>query len=160
MEHLTEEVTKCTDWRGVSGGHNYTEFKKYFDTNGKYKLEEVKKTAHPKVKGIYDLEYRMKVEIKDYRGIGTGQYKYIPKENKQPFKKTIYDPNIISNKDIVKFGKEAMDDGIKSNRIRALDGQNKETIQGTASNGLKFEGIRNVETGEIDNFWPVLEWSE
>lgn len=53
-----------------------------------------------------------------------------------------------------------MDDGIKSNRIRALDGQNKETIQGTASNGLKFEGIRNVETGEIDNFWPVLEWSE
>jgi hypothetical protein len=102
----------------------------------------------------------MKVEIKDYRGIGTGQYKYIPKENKQPFKKTIYDPNIISNKDIVKFGKEAMDDGIKSNRIRALDGQNKETIQGTASNGLKFEGIRNVETGEIDNFWPVLEWSE
>lgn len=40
-------------------------------------------------------------------------------------------------------------DGIKHNRIRALVGQNIETIRGTASNG---EGIRNVETGEIDNY--------
>ena len=53
-----------------------------------------------------------------------------------------------------------MEDGIKHNRIRALEGQNKETIRGAASNGLKCEGIRNVETGEIDNYWLVLESGE
>ncbi|WP_233454961.1 CdiA family toxin C-terminal domain-containing protein [Paenibacillus elgii] len=160
VEHLTGEVTKCTDWKGVSGGHNYDEFKKYFDGNGKYVLEEVNKLPHPDINGIYDLEYRMKVEIKDYRGIGTGQYKYIPKENKDPFKKTIYDPNIISSDDIVKFGKEAMEDGINQNQVRQLEAQGKELIQGTATNGLKYEGIRNVDTGEIENFWHALEWSE
>ncbi|MFP7253916.1 EndoU domain-containing protein [Terribacillus goriensis] len=160
VEHLTGEIKKCTDRRGVSGGHNYSEFKKFFETNGKYKLEEIQKFAHPEIDGIYDLEYRMLVEIKDYRGIGTGEYKYIPKENRDPLKKTIYDPAIISDEDIVRYGKEAMEEGIKNGQVDELIDQNKSMVSGTASNGLKFEGIKNLETGEIDNFWPVLEWSE
>ncbi|WP_246823379.1 CdiA family toxin C-terminal domain-containing protein [Terribacillus saccharophilus] len=160
VEHLTGEIKKCTDRRGVSGGHNYSEFKKFFETNGKYKLEEIQKFAHPEIEGIYDLEYRMLVEIKDYRGIGTGEYKYIPKENRDPLKKTIYDPDFISDEDIVRYGKEAMEEGIKNGQVDELIDQNKSMVSGTASNGLKFEGIKNLETGEIDNFWPVLEWSE
>ncbi|MFP7476916.1 CdiA family toxin C-terminal domain-containing protein [Terribacillus saccharophilus] len=160
VEHLTGEIKKCTDRRGVSGGHNYSEFKKFFETNGKYKLEEIQKFAHPEIDGIYDLEYRMLVEIKDYRGIGTGEYKYIPKENRDPLKKTIYDPAIISDEDIVRYGKEAIEEGIKKGQVDELIDQNKSMVSGTASNGLKFEGIKNLETGEIDNFWPVLEWSE
>ncbi|WP_152392589.1 CdiA family toxin C-terminal domain-containing protein [Paenibacillus guangzhouensis] len=160
IEHLTGEIKSVSDWKGVSGGHNYDEFKKYFGENGKYALEEVNKLPHPDINGIYDLEYRMKVEIKNYKGEGTGQYKYIPKENKDPFKKTIYDPNILSNDDIVKFGNEAMENGISKSQVRQLESQGKELIQGTATNGLKYEGIKNVETGEIENFWPVLKWSE
>ncbi len=102
----------------------------------------------------------MLVEIKDYRGIGTGEYKYIPKENRDPLKKTIYDPDFISDEDIVRYGKEAMEEGIKNGQVDELIDQNKSMVSGTASNGLKFEGIKNLETGEIDNFWPVLEWSE
>ncbi|KXZ20705.1 TopI - like protein YobL [Bacillus nakamurai] len=159
-EHLTGEVKKCTKRHGVSGGHNYDEFKKYFHNNGQYKLEEVQKLEHPDIKGVYDIEYRLKVEIKDYRGQGTGEFKFVPKEGVTPLKKTVYDPNVISNEEIVKLGKEAMDEGLNNNRKRALTTQNKEKIYGISSEGLKFEGIRNIETGEIDNFFPVIEFEK
>ncbi|WP_224752536.1 CdiA family toxin C-terminal domain-containing protein [Metabacillus arenae] len=80
IEHLTGEVKKCTKRHGVSGGHNYDEFKEYFHNNRQYKLEEVKKIEHPDIKGVYDIEYRLKVEIKDYQGQGTGEFKFVPKE--------------------------------------------------------------------------------
>ncbi|CAI6053280.1 hypothetical protein PAECIP112173_01480 [Paenibacillus sp. JJ-100] len=159
LEHLTGEIEKVTEWKGVSGGHNYEEFKKFFSENGKYSLQVVKKLEHPDVPGIYDLEYRMMVEIKDYTGKGTGKFKYIPKEDKPPHKKTIYDPNVISNDEIIRLGKEAMEEGISRLQIEKLEAQNKEMIRGTSSNGLKFEAIRNIETGEIENFWPVLKFS-
>ncbi|WP_254612884.1 CdiA family toxin C-terminal domain-containing protein [Brevibacillus sp. HB1.1] len=161
VEHLTGEVTKCTDWKGVSGGHNYEEFKKFFDTNGKYGYEEIGRKEHPDIQGIYDIEYRLKVEVKNYQGKGTGEYKVVPKEDKPPLKKTIYDPNVISNDDIVRLGKEAMEEGIKSQRVNQLKSQtNKQKIQGVSSNGLKFEGIKNTDTGEIENFYPVLKFEE
>ncbi|MNP84482.1 hypothetical protein D3C76_1838080 [compost metagenome] len=53
-----------------------------------------------------------------------------------------------------------MEDGISQNQVIHLEDQGKELIKGTATNGLKYEGIRNVDTGEIENFWPVFEWSE
>jgi len=161
VEHLTGKVEKVTDWKGVSGGHNYDEFKKFFDENGKYSLVEVNKLEHPDIPGIYDLEYRMKVEIKDYKGKGTGEYKYIPKEDKPPHKKTIYDTNVFSNEDIIRLGKEAMEEGLRSQRISQLKSQNnKQIIRGVSDNGLKFEGIKNIDTGEIENFYPVLKFGE
>ncbi|WP_226888887.1 CdiA family toxin C-terminal domain-containing protein, partial [Paenibacillus polymyxa] len=161
IEHLTGEVKKCTDWKGVSGGHNYEEFKKFFDINGKYGYEEVGRTNHPDISGISDIEYRLKVEVKNYQGKRTGEYKVIPKEDKPPLKKTIYDPNVISSDDIVRLGKEAMEEGIKSQRVNQLKSQaNKQIIRGVSSNGLKFEGIKNIDTGEIENFYPVLKFGE
>ncbi|WP_238799253.1 contractile injection system protein, VgrG/Pvc8 family [Paenibacillus sp. EKM211P] len=161
IEHLTGEVEKCTDWKGVSGGHNYEEFKKFFDINGKYGYEEVGRTNHPDISGISDIEYRLKVEVKNYQGKRTGEYKVIPKEDKPPLKKTIYDPNVISSDDIVRLGKEAMEEGIKSQRVNQLKSQaNKQIIRGVSSNGLKFEGIKNIDTGEIENFYPVLKFGE
>ena len=123
-------------------------------------LEGVKKIEHPDIKGVYDIEYRLKVEIKDYRGQGTGKFKFEPKEGKEPLRKTIYDPKIISNDEIVKLGKEAMEDGLNKNQVESFIEQEKQLIQGTSSSGLKFEGIKNKNTGEIENFWPVLEFRE
>ena len=161
VEHLTGEVIKCTDWKGVSGGHNYEEFKKFFDKNGKYRYKEIGRREHPDIPGIYDIEYRLKVEVKNYQGKGTGEYKVVPKEDKPPHKKTIYDPNVISNDDIVRLGKEAMEEGIKSQRVSQLKSQtNKQIIRGVSSNGLKFEGIKNIDTGEIENFYPVFKFGE
>ncbi|PSA89736.1 TopI - like protein YobL [Bacillus atrophaeus] len=158
IEHLTGEVTKCTKRHGVSGGHNYEEFKKYFHNSEQYKLEEVKKNEHPNIKGIYDIEYRLKIEVKDYRGQGTGKFKLEPKEGKDPLRKTIYDPSVISDEEIIKLGKEAMENGLLKNQVDELGYQDK--IRGTSSNGLKFEGFRNKETGEISNFYPVIEFSK
>lgn len=161
IEHLTGKVEKCTKRHGVSGGHNYDEFKKYFDNSDQYKLDEVKKDEHPDVKGVYDIEYRLKVEIKDYRGQGTGEFKFVPKEDKPPHKKTVYDPALISSDEIVRLGNEAMEEGIESSRVKQLKGQtNKQMIRGVSSNGLKFEGFKNTDTGEIENFYPVLKFGQ
>ncbi|MEK7022793.1 MULTISPECIES: CdiA family toxin C-terminal domain-containing protein [Bacillus] len=154
VEHLTGEVEKCTNRHGVSDGHNYDQFKKYFDNSDQYKLEEVKRVEHSDIKGIYDIEYRLKIETKDYRGQGTGEFKFVPKEGKDPLRKTGYDPSVISNEQIIKLGKEAMEDGLLKKQIDELGYQDK--IWGTSSNGLKFEGFRNKETGEISNFYPVI----
>ncbi len=160
VEHLTGEIKKCTDRGGVSGGHNYDEFKRYFNDNGKYKVEEIGKYQHPNINGVYDLEYRLMVEKKDYKGQGTGEFKKIPKDEKEPFRKTIYDPGLISSDEIVRLGKEAMEDGINSLRIKDLNQANVQKVQGISSNGLKFEGFLNKETGEITNFYPVVEFGE
>jgi hypothetical protein len=54
-----------------------------------------------------------------------------------------------------------MEEGIKSQRVNQLKSQaNKQIIRGVSSNGLKFEGIKNIDTGEIENFYPVLKFGE
>ncbi|EEM16354.1 hypothetical protein bpmyx0001_27430 [Bacillus pseudomycoides DSM 12442] len=45
------------------------------------------------------------------KGNFTGQWK----EYKNP--KTVYDPNVISDEQILKWGREAMAEGISNNRI-------------------------------------------
>ncbi len=43
-----------------------------------------------------------------------------------------------------------------------IDTQNKVLYQGKVSykgKTLKFEGFKNMNTGEIENAYPVLEWS-
>lgn len=161
VEHTTGPVKKFTERNGISGGHNYDEFEKYFnDTSNKYQLDEIGRKNHPDIDGIFDIEYKVKYEKMDYTGKnGTGQYKIIP--NGKPYKKTVYDPKIISNDEIIDLSKKAMDEGQKNNRIIQLTKQKKIKIQGQADyNGktLKFEGIKNLETGEIENAYPVLEW--
>ena len=96
----------------------------------------------------------------DYTGTkGTGEYKIIPKD--KTYKKTVYDSKIISNEEIIDLSKEAMKEGIQNGRVYKLNVQNKAIIQGQANyNGkiLKFEGVKNLDTGEIENAYPVLHW--
>ncbi|MDU0072829.1 EndoU domain-containing protein [Bacillus sp. FSL M8-0052] len=162
VEHTTGIINKFTERNGISGGHNYDEFKKYFNSNSnKYELESVVKKKHPDIEGIFDIEYKVKCEKMDYTGKnGTGEHKILPNKNRV-YKKTVYDPKIISNDEIIDLSKKAMEDGIKNERIIRLVKQNKLIIQGEADyhgKKLKFEGIKNVETDEIENAFPVLEW--
>ena len=162
VEHTTGPVKKFTERNGVSGGHNYDEFKNYFDSNSnKYELETVVKKEHPSIEGVFDIEYKVKYEKMDYTGKnGTGEYKVIPNKDKM-YKKTVYDPKIISDDEIINLSKKAMDEGLSNKREIPLLKQKKIKIQGqTEYNGkkLKFEGIMNSETGEIENAYPVLEW--
>jgi uncharacterized protein YukE len=162
VEHTTGPVKKFTERNGISGGHNYDEFKNYFNSNSnKYELGPVVKKAHPDIDGVSDIEYKVKYEKMDYTGKnGTGEYKVIPNGHKV-YKKTVYDPKIISNDEIIDLSKKAMEEGLNNKREIPLLKQKKIKIQGqTDYNGenLKFEGIMNSETGEIENAYPVLEW--
>ena len=102
----------------------------------------------------------MKYEKMDYTGKkGIGEYKVIPKN--KSYNKTVYDPRIISNEDIINFSKKAMKEGLHNKRIIPMIKQGKVKIQGEIPyNGgiLKFEGIKNLATNEIENAYPVLEW--
>ncbi|MEI5914928.1 EndoU domain-containing protein [Bacillus albus] len=162
VEHTTGPVEKFTERNGISGGHNYDEFENYFNSNSnKYELGPVVKKEHPDIDGIFDIEYKVKYEKMDYTGKnGTGEYKVIPNGDKV-YKKTVYDPKIISNDEIIDLSKKAMEEGLNNKREIPLLKQKKIKIQGqTDYNGknLKFEGIMNSETGEIENAYPVVEW--
>ncbi|WP_192932825.1 hypothetical protein [Lachnobacterium bovis] len=59
---------------------------------------------------------------------------------------------------MIKLSKDAM----KIGRVRVIDRQNKIKYEGQVSYKgkiLKFEGYKNMNTGEIENAYPVLEWS-
>ncbi|WP_310888084.1 CdiA family toxin C-terminal domain-containing protein [Priestia megaterium] len=59
--------------------------------------------------------------------------------------KTVYDPKIISDEQILKWGEEAMKNGEIVGR----------KITGISKNGVKFEGYIDETTGKITNFFPT-----
>ena len=70
--------------------------------------------------------------------------------------------NHTSDNEMIKLSKDAMKEAVKSGRVRVLDRQNKIKYKGQVSYKgkiLKFKGYKNMNTGEIENAYPVLEWS-
>jgi hypothetical protein len=55
------------------------------------------------------------------------------------------------------YGKEAMVEGVKSNRTVTQQGSNT-IIKGETSNEIKFLGYQNPSTGEVLNFHPVISY--
>ena len=158
-EHTTGPVEKFTERNGVSGGHNYDEFNNYFKNSDKYSLSDVE-VVQSNIDVLSDVKYKVKVEKKDFRGNPTGEFKEIP-PGERYFTKTVYDPAKISSEQIDLLSKEAMSEGLKNQRVTPLTKQNKVKIYGeTDFNGvkIKFEGLKNLDTGEIENAWPVLKW--
>lgn len=149
-EHLKKVMSFNRDaTKGITGGHNMDEFMAYFrDVEGLVDKDFIETiTPHKSFDGIYQIKY--KIPKKDNQGnILAGQYKIF----KNP--KTVYDPSILSDDEILKWGEEAMKDGIMNNTIQG------DKIIGVASNGLKFEGWINREITdniEVSNFYPKAE---
>ncbi|MEH6962913.1 pre-toxin TG domain-containing protein [Priestia megaterium] len=120
----------------------------------------VTKTPHPDISGIYEVKYKLPV----YDGLSTanggkGNFTGQWKEYKNP--KTIYDPKVFSDEQILKLGREAMEEGISNNRIiQGRDRSPSDMVEGYVNvNGkqLKFMGFKDKNTGEISNFFPVLD---
>ncbi|MEK5446687.1 CdiA family toxin C-terminal domain-containing protein [Paenibacillus sp. FSL R7-0331] len=125
--------------KGIVGGHNLDNFNKAFTDRG-WSLDEniISKTPHPTIKGVYEIKYQLPAV--DTKGnIIPGQYKNIPNP------KTVYDPSVITNEQMLQWGREALANGTINGRI----------ITGTSSNGLKFQGY--IDNGEITNFFPTLK---
>ena len=137
--------------KGITGGHNMDEFYNYFkNVEGLSEADFIEKIVqHPKFKGIYEITY--KVPLQD----GTGKY-IMPPTSYKIFKnpKTVYDPSIISDANIMEWANEAMINGIINNTIEGTK------ITGTAFNGLVFEGwIDSAITDaiKVKNFYPILD---
>ena len=154
-------VEKFTEQGGASGGHNLKNFKEGI-ANSKYTLDHYKAIKHPDIDGVYDIEYTLKRPIKDYSGKTIpGEFKHEPRGNRI-FKKTVYDPNVISDNEMIKLSKDAMKEAVKSGRCEKIGTQKKIKYKGQVlyrGKILKFEGFKNIDTGEIENAYPVLEWS-
>ncbi|MCM1508761.1 MAG: EndoU domain-containing protein [Ruminococcus flavefaciens] len=131
--------------KGISGGHNRSEFYDYFHNVLGIKNDDdfiVSETPHPTIPGIYEICYQIeKIE----NGAPTGDYKIFK------YPKTVYDPQIITDSQMLSWGEEAMKNGVIEDSIK------DRKIIGTASNGLRFEGyFVDATSNEISNFYPIL----
>ena len=163
--HLTEvEGFKAKPNIGIKGGHNLENFEQFILDNFGNQVKDINqavtKTPHPDISGIYEVKYKLPVYdglSKENGGKGnfTGQWK----EYKNP--KTVYDPKVFSDEQILKLGREAMEEGISNNRIiQGGDRSPSDMVEGYVNvNGkqLKFMGFKDKNTGEISNFFPVLD---
>ncbi|MFC9597013.1 PrsW family glutamic-type intramembrane protease [Peribacillus butanolivorans] len=140
-KHLKEvqEVVRRKG-KGVVGGHNLHNFEKAFKEKG-WDLKEciISRRKHPTIEGVHEIEYGL--PKLDREG------KIIPGELKKvSHPKTVYDPKIISDEQMLKWGEEAMKKGKIVGREKV----------GVASNGLKFRGFVD-DSGKITNFFPTLD---
>ncbi len=163
--HLTEvEGFKAKPNIGIKGGHNLENFEQFILDNFGNQVKDINqavtKTSHPDISGIYEVKYKLPVYdglSKENGGKGnfTGQWK----EYKNP--KTVYDPKVFSDEQILKLGREAMEEGIQDGRVRIDSRPNaiSDEIIGYAEvdgKKLQFIGYKNKVTGEISNFFPVI----
>ena len=121
---------------GINGGHNANAFFGSLDEIGGRVVSE---KYHPNISGIKEIVYEVPKKGIDGKPLVPPEYRYIDRP------KTIYDPNLISDKQIYEWGLEAM----KNSEIVGYK------VYGTSSNGLKFEGF--YREGKITNFFPVLK---
>ncbi|WP_252244575.1 MULTISPECIES: CdiA family toxin C-terminal domain-containing protein [unclassified Clostridium] len=123
--------------RGVLGAHSEDFFNSTLESTG-FSLNELKigdPIPHPTIDGVYAQKYT----IPSYNGRG----ELIGFKNiREP--KTVFEPNKIPGNQMLKWGKEAMENGTINGRI----------IEGSVSNGLQFRGY--IENGEVTNFFPVV----
>lgn len=140
--HMTD-VAGFTQQRGVIGGHNLLNFENYLTTNA-IDINRVS-TNNGVIDGLTELTYQIK------KADGSGGWK------SGSFTKTIYDPSKITDAQVIQWGKEAMQEGVSSNRIITQTNSNN-IINGFSANGMKFKGYQDPITNEISNFHPVLNW--
>ena len=115
----------------INGSHRLD---KFFEVISDYenqtgmKFENLNRYRHPSIEGIYQYEYKIP-------GTNTWQYK------------TVYDPSVISDSQIIQWAEEA---------FHNLDAPVVDRLfTGTASNGLQFEGYVNAD-GTITSIYPKL----
>ncbi|MGC6770061.1 EndoU domain-containing protein, partial [Enterococcus sp. LJL51] len=135
-----EKITGKT----VSGGHNLKKFETaLLSLDSTIGLDDciLRKTPHPTISGVYEIEYQLPMQVSG--GALAQPIKY----KKVQYPKTVYDPNMINDAQMIAWGKEAMQNGIFN--------QNTGEIIGHASNGLKFKGY--IKEGAVTNFYPILK---
>ena len=140
---------KVSQRDGVSGAHNMKELEQYDiavnPTMTKESINIISKTPHPTVKGIYKIEYKMPTLNGAQKPTGGWRFR----KGTDPFVKTVYDPAVISDKQMAQWGREAFADAVQKNQI---DLKNR-SWNGEASNGVKFGGHLDTQNNSVRTFF-------
>lgn len=133
--HIKErEFSKVSQSKGVNGAHNMKELEQYdiavSQTLTKESINITSKTPHPTMKGIYKIEYQM--PTLDRAQNPTGGWRNW--KGTDPFVKTVYDPAIISDKQMAQWGREAFAEAQAAGRVGSRE------WTGYTPNGLKIHG--------------------
>ena len=74
------------------------------------------KKSHRDISGIYEVKYKLPVYVVlSTANGGKGNFTRHWKEYKNP--KTVYNPKVFSDEQILKLGREAMSEGIQNGRV-------------------------------------------
>ena len=139
--HLTTVEGFKKSRQGIVGGHKLQAIEEYSNSIRPVKITQ--KTPG-NVNGIYEIKY----QVAKLDGAGN-----VVKDEfvNQTYTKTVYDSLIISDSQIMKYAREALE----SSSVQIV---NKEMyVTGSASNGLCFEGWISNETGQIISYYPIVQ---
>ena len=120
--------------KGVNGTHNLDAFNQAV---ANHNLKIVSKTNDPNVEGIIQIKYQ--IPRLDKQGNPTGSFK-------KPMTKTVYDPKVISNAQILTLGQQAAAAGLADAIAKG-----KKHFSAMAG-GVNFRVY--IRNGAIDNFHP------
>ncbi len=124
--------------KGISGAHNADEF---YAAAKEYNVNIVSETP-TETKGITQIEYQ--IPSKDRSGNIVG----LKGNGSEPFKKTIYDPQIFTDRKMLELGQEAA-----ANGYEAAIKQGQQAYDAQAG-GVTFRVYIDKNTGMINNFHP------
>jgi hypothetical protein len=139
IEHVSKRDFSVKRKDGIGGAHNLNEFNKYLN-----EIKIVKRIPHPTLKGVEKIEY--KIPTLDKTGKPDGGWSSKIKE------KTVYDPAIISDEQMMLWGRQAFAEAQAAGRINLP----KRSWEGYAPNGMKFFGYIDAKTGAVRTFFPAF----
>jgi hypothetical protein len=124
--------------RGIGGAHRLDEFMKAVQSG---EVTIVSRTAHPSLKGVEKIEYRM--QALDKTGKLTGQW-----QAGKPEKKTVYDPTIISDQQMMTWGRQAFGEAQANGRVGVRE------WTGYTPDGVKIHGyLDDKGAGAVKGFY-------
>jgi hypothetical protein len=108
-------------------------------------VQIVSRTPHPTLKGVENIGYKMQVLDRELKP--TGEWK----SGKIKFK-TVYDSKIISDEQMMLWGRQAFGEAVAAGRIKP----GIREWNGVAPNGIEFHGYVDVKTGVVTSFFPYI----
>jgi hypothetical protein len=139
--HVSKRDYSVPRSRGIGGAHRLDEFMKAVQSG---EIQIVSRTPHPTLKGVEEIEYRMQVLDRTLKP--TGQWQAKPKP------KTVYDPAMISDEQMMLWGRQAFAEAVAAGRIKP----GKTEWDGVTPDGIEMHGYISEKTGVVTGFFPKM----
>ena len=140
--HIRDRDFNVPRREGIGGAHNAEEFQKAMDAEGGEIVGNP--VAHPSIPGIEHVRYQM--PKRDHTGeIIKGEFQSRVRE------KTIYDPAIIPDETMMRWGREAAEDAMHAN-----GGTLPHEWTGRSLDGAPIHRYADTATGEVTSFFVEM----